>query len=149
MECTPDPSLRYTGPLLQPWSKIAWEVRYSDWRGEATVEVTKVVGSKPYSCEWLLTDKTSDTWNQSPVAFWPLNAAIAPGKRPTELVPGRAPRILTFGLNLMSPRVPASIILDVSRYSTPSWSFPSACSVSTSVHILPTMTASSFAFHEL
>ena len=65
--------------------------------------------------EYTLTDRISDTWNQSPVAFRPLNAAIAPGKKPTELVPGRAPRILRLGLNLIGPRVPASIILDVSR----------------------------------
>jgi hypothetical protein len=47
---------------------------------EATVKVTEIVGSKHIVVNGLLTDKTSDTWNQSPVAFRPLNAAIAPGK---------------------------------------------------------------------
>jgi len=71
MEYTLDPTLRCMGLLLLPWSRIVWEVCYSDPSSGATVKITVVVGPNTHKRGWLLTDKTSDTWNQSPVAFRP------------------------------------------------------------------------------
>lgn len=51
MECTPDPSLRCTGLLLLPWSRIVWEVRVSDLSNGGTIEVMRLFGPNAHRHE--------------------------------------------------------------------------------------------------